>query len=432
MRRERFRLPLATLLFLLASSSPSDAQSAIAAELTVRAGAHERVDVPVVADLTGVHLRLADAALQLVETTDGATRPVDSQLRSGSPDQLAWVLDGTTAAGSTRTFELRTVVTPANPNTRARFTARDDGDHVHLTRDGRPILSYRHTPMPVPDGVREIFSLSGFIHPLHSPQGEVLTRIQPPDHWHHYGIWNPWTQTEFEGDTVDFWNVGSGQGRVRSAGVISRASGDVFGGFRAVHEHVAGNPRRGEKVAVNESWEVTAWNGGPGDNAWIIDFASTLSPATESPLKILAYRYQGFSIRATEKWNDDNSRLLTSEGMNKTNGNGTRARWIDVNGESGVPEGRSGILFLSNPGNYNHPEQLRIWPTGQNGGVENVFVNFNPAQEQEWLLEPGRTYGLKYRMYVYDGEMTAERAEQIWRDYAEPPRVEVRPHVPAS
>lgn len=124
--------------------------------------------------------------------------------------------------------------------------------------------------------------------------------------------------------------------------------------------------------------------------------------------------------------------VKTFKGTDKSNGNGTRARWIDVNGEAGVPAGRSGILFLSNPGNYNHPEQLRIWPTGQNRGVENVFVNFNPAQEQEWLLEPGQTYGLKYRMYIYDGEMTPQRAERIWRDYAAPPRVEVRVNSAAS
>lgn len=431
MRPVRLRSALTTLLFLLAASTSVYAQSAVVASLTVHAGPHDRIDVPVVADLTGVPLHQAMSVLQLIETTSGSARPVTAQLRSGSPDQLAWILDGTMPANTTRTFELHAVAGSAAPAGQQRVIALDDGDNVHLTFDGRPILSYRYTPMPVPEGVREIFSLSGFIHPLHSPQGEVLTRIQPPDHWHHYGIWNPWTQTEFEGDTVDFWNVGSGQGRVRSAGVLSRASGEVFGGFRAVHEHVAGNPRRGEKVALNEMWEVTAWAEPAGD-AWIVDFSSTLSPASDSPLKILAYRYQGFSIRATEKWHDANSRLLTSEGMDKSNGNGTRARWIDVNGEAGVPAGRSGILFLSNPGNYNHPEQLRIWPTGQNRGVENVFVNFNPAQEQEWLLEPGQTYGLKYRMYIYDGEMTPQRAERIWRDYAAPPRVEIRVNSAAS
>src|SRR5690606_7152720 len=254
-----------------------------------------------------------------------------------------------------------------------------------------------------------------------------LTRIQAPDHWHHYGIWNPWTHTEFEGDTVDFWNLGSRQGRVRSAGLLTRQSGDIFGSFRSLHEHVAGNEEEGEKVALKEIWDVTVWNASPDQEAWIVDFSSTLSPASNSPLKILAYRYQGFSMRATEKWGDANSRLLTSEGKDKSNGNATRARWIDVNGATDVPAGRSGVLFLSSPSNYNHPEQLRIWPTGQNRGVENVFINFNPAQEQDWLLEPGQTYNLKYRLFVYDGEITPERAERLWVDFADPPRVEVRP-----
>lgn len=425
------RLPgacrLTLLLALLILPSQADAQERKLAELTVHAGPHERVNVPVQASLAGIPLHLADASLRLVEVTGGQERAISSQLRSGDPDQIAWILTGTTPAGSSRSFELRAASGPSVAADAAAVAVTDDGDDLRVSVAGKPVLAYRYTPMPVPEGVREVFSLSGFIHPLHSPQGEVLTRIQPPDHWHHYGIWNPWTHTEFEGDTVDFWNVGSRQGRVRSAGVLSRESGDVFGSFHSVHEHVAGNETSGEKVALDEQWGVTVWNADPEQQAWVVDFVSTLSPATNSPLKILAYRYQGFSMRATEKWGDANSRLLTSEGMDKSNGNGTRARWIDVNGVSSVPAGRSGVLFMSNPGNYNHPEQLRIWPTGQNRGVENVFINFNPAQEQDWLLEPGQTYGLKYRMFVYDGEMTPERAERLWRDYADPPRVDVRP-----
>ena len=425
------RATLLTLAPVLLLGAEALAQANPVARLTVHAGAHPRSDQPVSAALDGVPLHLATASLELVETTGGTQRPTDAQLRAGAPHRLSWILAGETPAGSTRSFELRLREEGAASAADATAAVGDDGDALHLTIGGAPVLSYRYTPMPVPEGVREVFSLSGFIHPLHSPGGEVLTRIQPPDHWHHYGIWNPWTQTEFRGDTVDFWNVGSRQGRVRSAGVITRESGPVLAAFSALHEHVAGNPQRGESVAAREVWDVTAWNGSGGD-AWIVDFASTLSPSTADPLRILAYRYQGFSIRATEKWNDDNSRLLTSEGRNKSDGNATRARWIDVNGVADVPAGRSGILFLSNPGNYNHPEQLRIWPTGQNRGVENVFVNFNPAQEQDWLLEPGRSYALRYRMIVYDGEMTAERAERLWRAYASPPRIDVEISEPAA
>jgi hypothetical protein len=78
---------------------------------------------------------------------------------------------------------------------------------------------------------------------------------------------------------------------------------------------------------------------------------------------------------------------------------------------------------MSHPANHDHPEHLRIWPTGTNEGKENVFVNFNPAQDRDWRLAPGRTYTLRYRMLVYDGALDARRAEQAWRDFAHPPRV---------
>lgn len=420
--------PLFSLLLSLTAGSAS-AQSTPVARFTVDAGARARTNVPVTAYLTGVPLHLGDGELKLFETTGGKNTPVTSQLSGGNPDQLAWILAGTTPARASRTFELRLQkgAVPAAPAAPAKHdvTVADDGDDLKITVGDRPVLQYRYTPMPVPDGVREIFSSSGFIHPLWSPQGEVLTRIQPPDHRHHYGIQNPWTHTEFEGKQVDFWNLGSGQGKVKVAGVIEKTSGDVFGGFRSLHDHVVLSGPDAPKTAINETWEVKVWNVSP--KAWLIDFASTMSPATSEPITIKAYRYQGFSIRATGKWGDANTTLLSSEGFNKSNGNSTRARWIDVNGAADVPAGSSGILFITNPQNFNYPEHLRIWPTGQNGGNANVYVNFNPAQDRDWPLLPGNTYGLKYRMFVYDGKISKQEAERLWYDFAFPPRVTVQP-----
>jgi hypothetical protein len=202
----------------------------------------------------------------------------------------------------------------------------------------------------------------------------------------------------------------------------------VFGGYTALHQHID-KTSGSEKLAMTEEVEVTIWNAEPEQRFWVIDFTSTLSPPSD--LTINAYRYQGFSMRFTERWGDTSSRTLTSEGFNKSNGNATRARWIDVNGVSDAREGTSGILFMSTPSNYNFPEQLRIWPTGQGAGAapagtENVYINFNPAQEQDWVLRPGGSYTLKYRMFVYDGTMSAERAEALWQSYSHPPIVEVR------
>ena len=69
------------------------------------------------------------------------------------------------------------------------------------------LLVYQFNTVYPSKGVDTNYKRSGFIHPLYTLHGQVLTRIQPPDHYHHYGIWNPWTHTFFEGDTVDFWNI---------------------------------------------------------------------------------------------------------------------------------------------------------------------------------------------------------------------------------
>ncbi|MEX2601874.1 MAG: ThuA domain-containing protein [Balneolaceae bacterium] len=400
------------------------------AEIAVYAGEYDRLNTPVTASLQGVRLSQDGIhALQLVEVTAGLERPVSSQVQPGLPGTLSWILDDETGRGEVRNYELRLTPPDGSVQPAQIVDLEDNGEELLITFDGKPVLNYRYSVMEVPDGVDEIYTRGGYIHPIWSPGGEILSRIQPPDHYHHYGIWNPWTQTEFEGRVVDFWNLAKGEGTVRSEHIPERTSGDVFGGFKALHDHVDFTGPAGEKVALNEEWDVDVWNvrAEAGQEIWLIDFVSTLSPATSEPFTILEYRYQGFSLRATERWNDENADLLTSEGYDKSNANATRARWIDVNGISDVPEGRSGILFMTHPENYNFPEQLRIWPVGTNGGVENVYINFNPAQDRDFILQPGKSYTLKHRMLVYDGRITPEVADRIWSDYASPPAVEVQP-----
>lgn len=402
------------------------AQPKVVAQFSVHSGRYERINVPISASLQGVPFRLPAGAWRLYEITRGEDTPVASQLEAGSPGRLTWILAGVTPPGTVRNFELRIVDGPVAALRPVQVT--DDGANIHVRIADKPVLAYRYALQEAPKGVDDVYSRQGgFIHPLWSPEGTVLTRIQPPDHYHHYGIWNPWTHTEFEGREVDFWNLAKGQGTVRTAQVTERTVGPVFGGFEALHHHVDLSAPRGEKVALNEQWSVKVWNVDPDRKVWLIDFASRLNPATGEPLTIKAYRYQGFSLRATEKWHDDTATLLTSEGYDKSNANATRARWIDVNGVSQGAAGASGILFMTHPANFNFPEQLRIWPVGMNGGVENVYVNFNPAQEQDWVLRPGSTYGLQYRLLVYDGRMDVEHAERYWSDFAHPPSVTVHP-----
>jgi hypothetical protein len=417
----------ACAIVLLVCVCPAFPENDRLARIEVEAGAFGHLNVPVSAGLEGIDFNPDRGGLVLVELRNGERIAVPCQLEQGFSPRLWWILDGSTPAGGKRLLELfqGSAALPAQPIE----TAIGDEDLI-VARAGRKILQYRHAPLDPPPGISPLFRRSGFIHPLYSPKGAVLTRVQPPDHHHHVGIWNPWTRTRWEGREVDFWNLGEGQGTVRFAGLLSVIAGPVFGGFKVHQEHVDLLAGESGRVAMNEVWEVRAWNHDSGGAAWLWDFAATLSCATPSPIELQAYRYGGgLGFRASEEWTRENVQVRTSEGKGRQEADGSRARWCRVSGES-REFGRSGILFMSHPANREHPEPMRVWPEDANEGRGDLFFEFCPIRHNSWNLEPGREYVLRYRMLVYDGDISDETAEQLWRDFAAPPRVTVRPHRP--
>ena len=285
-----------------------------------------------------------------------------------------------------------------------------------ISSGDQPLLTYQFRTIYPPAGIDTNYKRSGFIHPLYTPHGQVLTNIQPKDHYHHYGIWNPWTHTFFEGDTVDFWNIKGHQGTVRFVKFTSQKSKSKYSEYTALHEHVVFKKGGTEKVALNE-WQTVRVSPGTNSDHYIIDITSKMSCASQSPLLIVEYRYGGLGWRATEYWDKNNSEMLTSEGKTRVNTDNTKARWIVVYGSlPGNDEG--GIVMLSHPSNYNHPEPLRIWDKNANGGRGDVFANFATTKDKNWLLEPGKTYTLKYRLVVFNGKFDAEKAEEQWQKFA--------------
>ncbi|MBK6284891.1 MAG: PmoA family protein [Draconibacterium sp.] len=102
--------------------------------------------------------------------------------------------------------------------------------------------------MNPPSGISPLYKRSAFLHPFYSPGGEVLTRIQAPDHYHHFGNWNTWTMTFLGKCEVGFWNLSKGEGTFRFAGLISQVEGPVYTGFKSLQEHID----FGTKVGVQD------------------------------------------------------------------------------------------------------------------------------------------------------------------------------------
>jgi hypothetical protein len=298
-----------------------------------------------------------------------------------------------------------------------KISLKDNNGSITFMADGKNLLTYQYATVYPPNGADTSYKRSGFIHPLFTPHGQVLTRIQPPDHYHHYGIWNPWTHTVFEKDTVDFWNLKEKQGTVRFEKFISQKSKRKFAAYTALHVHVVFKKDGNEKIALNEWQSVKVYTPAKDSNYYIVDITSTMQCASQSPFLIVAYRYAGFGWRATEYWDKNNSEMLTSEGKTRDNTDNTKAKWIIVYGLlPGDDEG--GIVMLSHPSNYNHPEPLRIWDKKQNGGRGDVFANFATTKDKDWLLEPGKKYTLNYRLIVFKGKFDAAKAENAWQLFA--------------
>lgn len=402
-------------ILLLCCSFWSDAQ--VIARLTLPL-VNNNISTPVYIDLD--ELTSAPGSLLSLREINTNT-PVAFQIEHSGRRFLWWMVERKNNSPR-RSFELVQLNTPAKQTTSPLELAEND-KNIRIKEDGKDVLQYNFAVHYPPAGVDTVFKRSGFIHPLWTPSGNILTRINPPDHYHHMGLWNPWTHVLFENKQVDFWNIGDKKGTVRFSHFISKTRGNIFAGFQALQEHVAFNiPGAGqEKTALNEVWDIKVYN--TSNNMWLCDFASILNCASDSPVTLEEYRYGGFGFRATEVWNNANSKVLTSEGKTRKEADASTARWCMIDGA--LEKGHGGILFMSYPTNYNFPEPMRVWPEDANKRGD-VFFSFSPTRNKDWPLEPQKNYVLKYRMLMYDGTITPQQAEEAWMSFAHPPAVQVK------
>lgn len=403
-----------TILLLFCLLSSAGAQVIARFTLNVTNSISTPVYIPLY-NITTLH----DSAFYLREVVGKDFVNVPFQVENGQQRFLWWIIKP--GDKHKRVFEL------CNSNSRELRQKRPlnisskDGN-VLITSGASRVIQYNYATHYPPKGIDTAFKRSGFIHPLWSPSGNILTRINAPDHCHHMGIWNPWTHVLFQGKEVDFWNIGDKKGTVRFSNIIDTYNGNVYTGFRALQQHVAFNiPSPGaETVAMNEVWDVRVYN--IAEKMWLIDFSSSLNCATDSAVILKEYRYGGFGFRASEDWNNSNSKVLTSEGKDRKAADASTARWCMIDGD--MEKGHSGILFMGYPTNYNFPEPMRVWPVDANKRGD-VFFSFSPTRNKDWPLYPGNNYILKYRMLVYEDSITTQQAEDAWKSFATPPEIKI-------
>lgn len=324
-----------------------------------------------------------------------------------------WFLLPTLARGQSASFQ----VVDASGK-KENVQVQKNGRKYELRSASHALMEYQAEPGELPrDNIKPLFVRGGYLHPIRTLSGKVVTDDFPPNHIHHHGVWAAWTKTDFEGRHPDFWNMGDGKGKVEFEKVEKTFSGPVYAGFVARHRYVdltAAQP----KTVLNETWDVRAYPPDSRKRFWIFDLTATQLCAASEPLKLPEYRYGGIGFRGNWAWNGkDKTQFLTSEGeTDRLKGQGTRGRWCDI---SGLVDGaRAGIAIMCHPENFRAPQPMRLHP-------DEPFFNYAPQAAGPMEITPGKPYVMRYRFVVHDGAPDKDLLERLWQDYAQPPAVTV-------
>ena len=254
------------------------------------------------------------------------------------------------------------------------------------------------------------YSRSGYIHPLFSPSGKIVTGDYASDHPHQHGLFFAWTKSTFRGKPTEFWNQAKKLGDVRFHRYLGEERRKESCSF--LFEQIFTTGKDSDEPILKETWRIDV-TGKPMPYHQF-DLVSTQTCATKDALLVKKYHYGGMAIRGNSQWmekdDDGNPKgtMLTSEGKTRKNGNHSRPRWVAMHGPVNGQE--CGVVVMNHPDNFRYPQWVRLHPSMP------YFV-YAPMVKEPFSIEPGKPYVSKFRHLTFDGKPDRKMIEKAWKDW---------------
>ena len=311
------------------------------------------------------------------------------------------------------------------PVTPASFVIKQTAKTIVVSQGTVTVLVYNKQSPVMPEGVDAVYERTGFLHPVKTPDGQVVTGVFPADHRHQNGIFSAWTKTSWNGRKIDFWNVGDGTGRVLHHRLVETFCEQTSVGFEVelLHRGVQ-NP---VVDVLLERWKVTVR---PTDSSFhCFDLETTQTALTDSPLTINEWRYGGIALRGSGKWLHPKKQkgekdtgevstesqaeftFLNDRGSDGIQGNHEKARWVSLAGN--LDGGPVSITVLCHADNFRAPQTARLYPP-------KPYFCFAPCVEGQFVIEKDHPYHAMYRYLVTDAAPDADWLNQQWEDWCGP------------
>lgn len=297
----------------------------------------------------------------------------------------------------------------------SELTLTETDNTIRITQRGKPVLEYVKTARPVPEGIEEHFSRSGYIHPVYTPTGQELTGDYAADHAHQHAIFFAWTKCEFNGQKVDFWNQAKDLGRIEFRKVVALKREEQSVSFSVKHAFMVMDGGTWTDV-LHEVWTVTVHQT-PEDH-FLFDIESVQTCTSDKPLNLPEYHYGGMAFRGNYQWLKEQAdhsirpgdvQFLTSDGKDRWEGNHTRPNWVAFSGQIDG-QNVSAAVFCS-PKNFRAPQHVRIHPN-------KPYFCFAPMVAGPFKIETGSEYVSRYRYLVTSKTAEVNMIQKHWDQYA--------------
>ena len=384
------------------------AQTAPLFTIEVNAGKYNRYQTPVTVSLSKP--LPANTLYTLKNTRTGKT--AIAQLQDSVT--LVFILPDSMAAGTNNMYEVLKLARNQFPKNIVTVAKKQDGLLVSVK--DKPVFFYHTKEAMPPADSPAYYRRSGFIHPLYSPGGQILTDDFPAGHAHQHAIFNAWTNTTFRHEFVDFWNQQYKKGTVEHAEVRLIKEGPVFTELRVLLRHKS--LLHGE--VLREMWVIRVY---PFSSYYLFDLVSEERNVTTDTLFLNKYHYGGLGFRGSSQWNKDDKKnfanswnILTSEGIRDTAANHTHARWVDASGKVNGKE--AGTTVFDHPVNFRYPQPIRVHPAMP-------YWCYSPVVDGAFTINPGTWYRSQYRYYVHQHIADVTTLERFEKDWVDPPGVKV-------
>ncbi len=283
----------------------------------------------------------------------------------------------------------------------AEFTLlRDEAAGTALVSEGDdPVLVYNHGDQ-LAEGIDANRTRSCYVHPLFGLDGEILTDDFPRDHLHHRGVSMMWPRMRVGDLKVDHWHLD---------------------GIRTLNTSLDLQPLAdGAQLVADNTWtldsgvvaatERTSWHIHPaGPIGRIIDVQSIIT-AGDEPITLqgasLPKGYGGHMIRLAPRTGQI---ITTDRGEHTRDSDRLPFRWADYSATFQGADAVSGVAMFPHP---DHPDYAPSWQLRPYGILSISWPGSSP-----FVIEPGQTIDLSYRMWIHRGDAEAGDVPEAWSRY---------------